>query len=372
MATRGKKTKLLLIRHGDRLDYLKPSWREEAQRNGNMIRDPPLSSLGHAQARECARYLKELTSNDVVSHVLVSPYLRVIQTASYTADALSARLCIEESLAETHHIFRKLPFKEERFRYFPQINTSYRSSFVFPQTSRGRDEKTGEERESYPPGYLRRMWKVAQFVDRNINEGETLICFSHAASVALIAGLLRLPLGTDETDSLKFAPCGVYHLERDEGGPGSKWRLIKSGNNNQPFVTSNSEFTYAWGFNASKAESWNKSFQDHFVPIKDIPRILNDDLKIEKCHKSAKKKRKRNSDCTTGTTDVPKNWSSPSTTAPPVREASKRRIAKVKKKKEEEKKSKLSTLELARKRASEKRKKRLSAAANRIKSRKTS
>ena len=280
----------------------------------SQIRDPPLSPLGHNQARECAKYLKELTLSDTVSHILVSPYLRVIQTASYTADLLDMRLCIEEALAETHHIFRKLPFKEERFRYFPQINTSYKSSFVFPQTSRGRDDKTGEERESYPPGYLRRMWKVAKFVDKNINEGETLICFSHAASVALIAGLLRLPLGTVATDSLKFAPCGVYHLERDEGGPGSNWRLIKSGNSNQPFVTSNSEFTYAWGFNASKAESWNKSFHNDFVSEKDIPKILNDDLKDDKtAGESAKKKRKRDTDFTAGVTDVPKSWSSPST-----------------------------------------------------------
>ena len=36
--TSKKKTRLLLIRHGDRLDYLKPSWRDEAQRNGNMVR----------------------------------------------------------------------------------------------------------------------------------------------------------------------------------------------------------------------------------------------------------------------------------------------------------------------------------------------
>ena len=36
--TSKKKTRLLLIRHGDRLDYLKPTWRDEAQRNGNMVR----------------------------------------------------------------------------------------------------------------------------------------------------------------------------------------------------------------------------------------------------------------------------------------------------------------------------------------------
>ena len=335
-----------------------------------QVRDPPLSSLGHNQARECAAYLKELTSSDVVSHILVSPYLRVIQTASYTADLLDMRLCIEEALAETHHIFRKLPFKEERFRYFPQINTLYKSNFVFPQTSRGRDEQTGEERESYPPGYLRRMWKVAQYIDKNINEGETLICFSHAASVALIAGLLRLPLGTTATDSLKFAPCGVYHLERDEGGPGSNWRLIKSGNSNQPFVTSNSEFTYAWGFNASKAESWNKSFHNDFVSEKDIPKILNDDLEEcetdEKIGKSAKKKRKRNSNFTAGVTDVPKSWSSPSTTAPPIRHttssssSSSRRIADVKTA------AAWSPVEIAKKKMAEKRKKRLSAAAEEI------
>ncbi len=38
LMTSKKKTRLLLIRHGDRLDYLKPTWRDEAQRNGNMVR----------------------------------------------------------------------------------------------------------------------------------------------------------------------------------------------------------------------------------------------------------------------------------------------------------------------------------------------
>ena len=172
----------------------------------------------------------------------------------------------------------------------------------------------------------------------------------------------------------------MYHLERDEGGPGSNWRLIKSGNSNQPFVTSNSEFTYAWGFNASKAESWNKSFHNHFVSEEDIPSILNDDLKEdETAGASAKKKRKRDTDFTAGVTDVPKSWSSPSTTAPPVRRSSPRRNSKNNKIKSmfsnrriaKEVKETLSPVEMAKKKMAEKRKKRLSAAAEEIMSNRT-
>jgi hypothetical protein len=43
---------LYLIRHGDRWDYANPEWKASAKRPG----DPPLSTLGHVQARETGTF----------------------------------------------------------------------------------------------------------------------------------------------------------------------------------------------------------------------------------------------------------------------------------------------------------------------------
>ena len=43
---------LVLVRHGDRQDYANPTWRARIQALGRYPRDPPLSTLGHRQARQ--------------------------------------------------------------------------------------------------------------------------------------------------------------------------------------------------------------------------------------------------------------------------------------------------------------------------------
>jgi hypothetical protein len=55
-------------------------------------RDPPLSALGHQQARETAAFFAALPQPQRPTRILCSPYLRVLQTAAPTADALGLRL----------------------------------------------------------------------------------------------------------------------------------------------------------------------------------------------------------------------------------------------------------------------------------------
>lgn len=266
-------TRVILIRHGDRLDYADKTWCGKARSAGTWDRDPPLSSLGHKQAREAAEWIKDYTrGGEDVNYVLASPYLRVLQTASYTADALKKSICIENGLGETHFTFGKLPHKQERFRYFPQVELKYVSTFKFPQESLQIDKFTGETRESYPTGYLRRMWSFARYFDRHAVEG-TVVCFSHAASVAFVAGLLRIPMGVAGTEKLKFAPCGAYVLER-VGGAGSPWSLLRSGFDNREYVTENSATTFPWGFGPEHCVSWNKAFVGQFVGGDQIPSVL--------------------------------------------------------------------------------------------------
>ena len=54
-------SRIFLIRHGDRFDYADPSWAANAEANGALVTDPPLSALGHDQAAEAAAYLSQRT-----------------------------------------------------------------------------------------------------------------------------------------------------------------------------------------------------------------------------------------------------------------------------------------------------------------------
>lgn len=257
-------SKVFLIRHGDRFDYANPSWLVSAKRNGALVTDPPLSALGHRQANEAADYLSLITkkrSNAAaaedatdseanagegdgeghhgVSKILVSPYVRVIQTAVPTSDSLNLPLCIEFGLSEAHATpGNVLPSASERFAYFPQIDSSYQSLLHVEPTPGYTCRKTGHPCEAFAGRYTQRMGEFARRVEETYR-GKTIVCFSHAASVALVAAFLKCSMR-----ELKFAPCGVYELQRKGDGP---WEMVTNGMEN-PHVSENSAYTYPWGF----------------------------------------------------------------------------------------------------------------------------
>ena len=49
-------------------------------------------------------------------------------------------------------------------------------------------------------------------------QGRTVACFSHAASVALVAAFLH-PQPVGDLRKLKFHPCGVFELRKVDAGP---------------------------------------------------------------------------------------------------------------------------------------------------------
>ena len=220
--------------------------------------DPPLSALGHRQARETATYLqkimKENTPNNDdeegsgVDKILVSPYLRVIQTATPTAHEFNIPLCIENGLSEAHATpdtkeQTVLPTPHQRFAYFPLLDPNYNSLLNVEPTPGFVCPRTGFACEAFAGKYCQRMEEFARCLEREYR-GQNIIMFSHAASVALVAALARCSMS-----ALKFAPCGIYHLERvNDDGP---WKIIQSGHDNTRYVTENSPTTYPWGF-ASK------------------------------------------------------------------------------------------------------------------------
>jgi len=224
-------TRLLLVRHGDRYDYANlEAWRTRCQRQGLEPSDPPLSALGHQQARETAAAL-ELYRPDVL---LCSPYLRVLQTVQPLAHACSQRICVDDALAEFRHDPALISIS--RLAVFPEIDESYDPML--------RLTEAGPESEE---DYFRRLLLLAREVTRRYT-GQTVALFSHAASVALVGALTGCEL---VCDAGTFAPCGIYSLVTDDAG--ATWRVESRGDTNQPHVTRNVPSTYAWGFCHSRS-----------------------------------------------------------------------------------------------------------------------
>ena len=243
---------IYLIRHGDRFDYANPSWAKQAKEAGNLVTDPPLSALGYRQASETAQALKDVKA----SRILSSPYLRVIQTACPTAEALGVPISIEQGLAEAHATPGSvLPTPSQRFAYFPQIDTNYSSGLEVRPTPGYICPKTGFPCEAFAGAYCQRMEEFANYLETTFR-GQTVVCFSHAASVALVAALLRRSL-----QDLKFAPCGIYQLRRHADEP---FELVSSGATNDNHVSENSPTTFPWGMSEkhfSEAEEHNGKYQ---------------------------------------------------------------------------------------------------------------
>ena len=171
-------SRIYLIRHGDRFDYANPTWSQQAKEHGALLTDPPLSALGHRQAHETADHMCKITKMDSsnrnddgvddnntshdVDAILVSPYLRVIQTACPTSNALGIPLSIEHGLAEAHATPGSvLPSPKERFSYFPQINCNHNSLLNVIPTPGYICPKTGHPCEAFAGKYTQRMGQFA-------------------------------------------------------------------------------------------------------------------------------------------------------------------------------------------------------------------
>ena len=215
--------KIILILSISCLAFSNPSWRDSAKNHCALLTDPPLSTLGHRQARETAEFLGKITNSDnsindniSVDNILVSPYLRVIQTACPTSTVLKVPICIENGLSEAHAYKSGdvLPSPQERFAYFPHIDPNHTSLLNIQPTPGYNCPLTGYPCEAFAGRYCQRMEQFAMRLER-LYFGKNVILFSHAASVALVAALLRCSMRT-----LKFAPCGIYHLQRVNDGHG--------------------------------------------------------------------------------------------------------------------------------------------------------
>lgn len=113
--------RIWIVRHGERQDIIDPEWAKTAKRPF----DPPLSAHGFVQAEQLAKRM----AGESIDHLIVSPFLRTLQTAMPTSRALGLPLKVEYGAGE--HIDHKwgydprekcvLKLREK----FPEVDVSY-------------------------------------------------------------------------------------------------------------------------------------------------------------------------------------------------------------------------------------------------------
>ena len=111
-----------IVRHGDRRDFVDPTWARRAARP----EDPPLARSGIVQARAVARRLR----GERVAHLFSSPFLRTVETAHHVAAALDLRIKVEPGLSEWLSVAwfpqpPKLLSLDELGERFPCIDRAY-------------------------------------------------------------------------------------------------------------------------------------------------------------------------------------------------------------------------------------------------------
>eukprot|EP00959_Pyramimonas_sp_CCMP1952_P473723 9502215-Pyramimonas_sp.AAC.2 len=90
-----------LVRHGEREDYVDPTWTQRAERPW----DPPLTKLGKLQAGAAGRRLRDEIARDhgvpTATRVYSSPFTRCVETAAEIARELGvSSIQVEDGLAE--------------------------------------------------------------------------------------------------------------------------------------------------------------------------------------------------------------------------------------------------------------------------------
>jgi len=188
------------------------------------VGDPPLSRLGHQQARETGAFLDRVFSEEGLSSRditwLSSPFLRCLQTSN---EALNGFAKIEgmnlHPILPESAIFewdgkngewhKSLPPIEERIHYFPRLDLTYDSLFV-PTIPEPRSE------------FHDRCAKAIKAINRRFpyRPRTAIVAVTHAAGcIGLSKAAAQLAL----QDVTPACPCGVYRLTRTSDT--ETWRL---------------------------------------------------------------------------------------------------------------------------------------------------
>lgn len=87
---------IFVLRHGERSDRVHPKF----VRPYDIPFDPSLTQLGLLQAERSAQFIHHIAPKDVKVHIVSSPFLRCLETASKVANIFNAPIHIEESFGE--------------------------------------------------------------------------------------------------------------------------------------------------------------------------------------------------------------------------------------------------------------------------------
>lgn len=191
-----------IARHGNRLDFVNPSWFSTAQRRY----DPPLSEDGLLQAKQLGQRLK----SEKIAHIFTSPFLRTIQTANEVAEVLDLPIKLEAGLSEWHnpHWMSEPPEihpKDLLEAEYPRIDWCY-SSRIRPQ---------------YPEMEQTMMDRMANIIQELIRDySQDILLIGHGASVM---GITQGLIG--ETPSFKASLCCLVKLVKVE----EHWELALKG-----------------------------------------------------------------------------------------------------------------------------------------------
>jgi broad specificity phosphatase PhoE len=184
-----------LLRHGNRVDFVDPTWRQRAQRPD----DPPLAADGIAQIERAAERLRGVG----IAAIFASPFLRAVQSAHIVANVLDLDLELEPGLGE--HL------NPDWFSAAPILAPASELRADFPRLG-GRHAPLVVPRypETTSVAYARAARTVARLADRH--DG-ALLCVGHGASVTGAA--LGLAGGSEAANACPLA--ALFRLVRRDG-----------------------------------------------------------------------------------------------------------------------------------------------------------
>ncbi|MEM8779007.1 MAG: histidine phosphatase family protein [Cyanobacteria bacterium P01_G01_bin.49] len=191
-----------IARHGNRLDFVNPSWFNKAQRRY----DPPLSKDGFLQAKQLGKRLQ----SEKIAHIFASPFLRTIQTANEVAEILDLPIKLEAGLGEWHNPdwmseppeIHPREFLEQEY---PRIDWQY-SSRILPQ---------------YPEMEQTMMHRMTNIIQQLVRDyTNDILLIGHGASVM---GITQGLMG--EKPFFKASLCCLVKLVKS----GETWELKLSG-----------------------------------------------------------------------------------------------------------------------------------------------
>ena len=250
---------VVIVRHGARHDYADPpAWKAHAAACGFEYKDPPLSRVGRVQAArvgthlttgdgKLAAALRQRAAAGALS-LLVSPYLRTLQTARPTSDALGVPMSVEGAVCEGPHRFPTMVPRHDGDREAwraahslesaESIDHCYVPALSFgnlpPEAGAGDEGEEGRRRSRVVPteatfaDNLRRLLIGRAALEElhfpaaalSVEGGapppppraaRAIVCFTHAATCV---GLAAAFTGRSIHGVARAAPAGIWVLTR--------------------------------------------------------------------------------------------------------------------------------------------------------------